>query len=86
MEIPGMATWVVVGALAGVVVNLLTGGKLKGGCVGVALVGMTGAVLGGVVFGFLGGEPVTGVNLYSVVVAVVGSLLLLWVVGRTTRP
>ena len=79
-----LTAWIIVGAIAGWLANLLLGEQLKAGCVGLVLLGMVGAVLGGVLFGFLGGKPVTGLNAYSVVVSLVGALLLLWLVRLAT--
>lgn len=76
--LPSLATWILVGALAGWIVSVLMGRDFRGGCLAHILLGMLGALLGGFVFRILGGAPVTGVNIYSVMVAVVGSLLLLW--------
>jgi uncharacterized membrane protein YeaQ/YmgE (transglycosylase-associated protein family) len=76
----GLGTWIAVGAIAGWIVNALTGGQMRGGCCGLVLLGMVGAVIGGMIFQALGGAPVTGVNVYSIVVALVGALVLLWLV------
>ena len=72
-----LGSWIVVGAVAGWLVSVLMGRDLRGGCCGLVLLGMLGAVLGGFIFTLAGGTPLTGVNLYSVVVALVGSLVLL---------
>jgi uncharacterized membrane protein YeaQ/YmgE (transglycosylase-associated protein family) len=79
-----LATWIILGGIAGWIVSLLSGRDLKGGCLGLVLVGMIGAVVGGSLFRFFGGSGVTGLNLYSVVVAVIGALVLLWVVRLAT--
>ena len=44
------------------------------------IVGIVGAVIGGFIFGLLGESPATGFNLYSLMVAVVGAVVLLMVV------
>ncbi len=41
--------------------------------------GIVGAIIGGVIFSVLGGVGITGINLYSLIVAVVGSVVVLWV-------
>jgi uncharacterized membrane protein YeaQ/YmgE (transglycosylase-associated protein family) len=46
------------------------------------IIGMVGALLGGLVMQFIGGSGVTGFNLYSLVVSVLGSLLLLWLLRK----
>jgi uncharacterized membrane protein YeaQ/YmgE (transglycosylase-associated protein family) len=78
-------SWLVVGAAAGWVVSLLMGRDYHGGCCGTVIIGMVGAVLGGVVFRWLGGQGATGINLHSIAVAVVGALLLLFL-ARLARP
>jgi uncharacterized membrane protein YeaQ/YmgE (transglycosylase-associated protein family) len=44
------------------------------------IVGIVGASVGGWLFGFLGGAGVTGFNLYSLLVSVVGAVALIWLV------
>jgi uncharacterized membrane protein YeaQ/YmgE (transglycosylase-associated protein family) len=80
----GLLSWIVLGGIAGWIVSLLSGRDLKGGCVGLVLVGMVGAVVGGSIFRFFGGAGVTGLNLYSIVVAVIGAFVLLWIVRVAT--
>ena len=41
--------------------------------------GIVGAIVGGVIFSVLGGVGITGINLYSLIVAVIGSVVVLWV-------
>ena len=48
------------------------------------ILGIIGAVVGGFVMRLFGQAGVTGFNLYSVVVAVVGAIILIWV-GRLVR-
>jgi uncharacterized membrane protein YeaQ/YmgE (transglycosylase-associated protein family) len=43
------------------------------------IIGILGAFIGGFVFSFFGGAEVTGFNLYSLLVAIVGSVLLLYI-------
>jgi uncharacterized membrane protein YeaQ/YmgE (transglycosylase-associated protein family) len=47
------------------------------GILGDILVGVVGAVLGGVIFNFFGATGVTGLNLWSILVSVIGSVVLL---------
>jgi uncharacterized membrane protein YeaQ/YmgE (transglycosylase-associated protein family) len=52
----------------------------KGGRVQIDIVlGIVGAVVGGYLFAFFGAAPVTGLNNYSLVVAVVGAIVVLFV-------
>ncbi|HYU64900.1 MAG TPA: GlsB/YeaQ/YmgE family stress response membrane protein [Candidatus Paceibacterota bacterium] len=48
------------------------------------LLGIIGAVIGGFVMSLVGQPEVTGFNLYSLVVAVVGAVILIWL-GRALR-
>ena len=41
--------------------------------------GIVGAIVGGVIFSAFGATGITGVNLYSLIVAVIGSIVVLWV-------
>ena len=72
--------WIVLGALAGWLAGLIMGGERRG-WLGNILVGVLGAALGGVVASLLGFGGVDGFNLYSLLVALGGSCLLLWIYG-----
>jgi uncharacterized membrane protein YeaQ/YmgE (transglycosylase-associated protein family) len=72
----GFVAWVFLGAISGMVARFLVG-QSGGSCCGDIIVGIIGAVLGGVLFNSLGGRGVTGFNLYSLVVAVVGAAVFL---------
>ena len=76
--------WIVLGALAGWLAGLIMGGE-KRGWLGNILVGILGAALGGLVASLLGFGGVDGFNLYSLLVAVGGSCLLLWIYGMLQR-
>jgi uncharacterized membrane protein YeaQ/YmgE (transglycosylase-associated protein family) len=68
--------WIVLGLLAGFIGSKLV--NKTGGGVGLDIVlGIVGAIVGGLVFNALGARGVSGLNLYSLFVAVVGSVLLL---------
>jgi len=74
----GILSWIVVGLIAGVVAKLLLPGRDPGGCIITMLIGIAGAILGGFLVGlFVGGNVVTGVNLTTVLVAVLGAIILL---------
>jgi uncharacterized membrane protein YeaQ/YmgE (transglycosylase-associated protein family) len=76
----GIILWIVFGALAGWIASMIVGTDERQGALGNIVVGILGALLGGFVFSLFGGEGVTGFNLYSLFVAIVGASLLLWVV------
>ena len=68
--------WVVLGLLAGFIGSKIVNKRGEGLILDIVL-GVVGAVTGGYVFNALGAPGVTGLNLYSLFVAVVGSILLL---------
>jgi len=74
----GILSWIVVGLIAGVIAKLLLPGRDPGGCIITMLIGIAGAILGGFLVGlFVGGDVVTGVNVTTILVAVVGAIILL---------
>ena len=68
--------WIVLGLVAGFIGSKLVN-KTGEGFVGDVLLGIVGAVVGGWLFSTLGQPGVTGINIYSIVVAVIGSIVLL---------
>ena len=44
-----------------------------------------GAFIGGVVFNFFGAQKVTGLNLHSVLVSIVGACILLWILNKISK-
>ena len=73
--------WIVLGGLAGWLASLVTGTNDRQGCIGNIVVGIVGALIGGAIASFLGGSGITGFNLYSLLVAVVGAVILLVLLG-----
>jgi uncharacterized membrane protein YeaQ/YmgE (transglycosylase-associated protein family) len=77
--------WIIFGALAGWIASLIMGTNRQQGCLMDIVVGVVGAFLGGLVFSLFGGQGVTGFNIYSLLVAVLGAVILLWIVGLVRR-
>jgi uncharacterized membrane protein YeaQ/YmgE (transglycosylase-associated protein family) len=78
----GLLGMIVLGGLAGWLASMFAGTNARMGLLANIVVGVIGSVVGGLVFHLLGGAGVTGLNLYSLVVAVVGSVLVLAVAKR----
>lgn len=80
MEAMGIIGWVVLGGLVGWIASKFVGTDKNQGLVGNIIAGVLGGVLGGWVFSLLGGAGVTGFNIWSLIVAVVGAVivLLIW--------
>ena len=71
--------WIILGGLAGWIGSLIMKTDAQQGILLNIVVGIVGAFLGGMLFGFLGGEGVTGFNFYSLLVAVLGSVVFIWI-------
>ena len=73
----GFLTWVVLGGIVGAIAKLIMPGKDPGGFIVTILLGIAGAIVGGYISTLLGFGAVTGFNIISLVIAVVGALILL---------
>ncbi len=79
--------WLVLGLIAGFIASKIVNRQGEGILLDIVL-GIIGAVIGGYVFTAVGGAGVTGFNLYSMLVAIIGAVVVLLiyhaVVGRRT--
>ena len=80
----GIISWIILGAIAGFLANLVVGGGE--GLIATIILGIVGAVVGGYIAAavFHKGD-VTGVNVESIVIAVLGAILVLFVWRALTR-
>ena len=80
----GIVSWIVLGAIAGFLSNMIVGGRE--GVIGTIILGIVGAILGGYIAEsvFHKGD-VTGVNIESIVIAVLGAIVVLFVWRALTR-
>jgi uncharacterized membrane protein YeaQ/YmgE (transglycosylase-associated protein family) len=86
----GILSWIVFGLIAGGLAKWIMPGKDPGGCIVTILIGIAGAMLGGYVGSrFLNIGDITGFDLRSLLLAVLGSVILLAlyriVAGRSRR-
>lgn len=72
-------TWIILGGIAGWLASMLMGTNAQQGILGNIVVGIIGALLGGFVFSLFSDMAFTGFNFTSLFVALVGSVILLWV-------
>jgi uncharacterized membrane protein YeaQ/YmgE (transglycosylase-associated protein family) len=84
----GILAWILVGLVAGLLAKIAMPGPDPGGIILTIVIGIIGAFIGGlVVNSLLGGPNVTGFNLPSILVATLGSIILLalyrFVIRRT---
>jgi uncharacterized membrane protein YeaQ/YmgE (transglycosylase-associated protein family) len=71
-------SWIVFGSVAGILANIIDPAPSKGGLLGAIVLGILGAMLGGLLSGVVFGVNISGFNLQSLVIAVLGSMLLLF--------
>jgi len=69
--------WIILGLLSGFIASKVVNKQGQGPLLDIVL-GIVGAVVGGWLFGVLGANGVTGVNLYSLLVSVVGAIVVLF--------
>ena len=77
----GIILWIIFGALAGWIASLIMHTNAEQGAVMNIVVGVIGALIGGSIMAYVGGTGITGFNLYSLLVAILGSVVLIWIVG-----
>lgn len=81
----GIIAWIVFGLIAGVIAKLIMPGRDGGGFILTCILGIVGAVVGGWLATMFGiGGTISGFNLHSFLVAVVGTIVVL-VVYRLVR-
>jgi len=68
--------WLVLGLIAGFIASKIVNKAGEGVVLDIVL-GIVGALVGGFLFSAIGAAPVTGFNIYSVLVAVIGAIVVL---------
>ena len=81
----GFVSWVVVGLIAGLLAKWIMPGSGPAGFIITALIGMAGASIGGFIVRLLGGAGATGFNVWSILVATLGAIILLLLYGLIDR-
>ena len=81
----GLISWIVVGAIAGLLAKWIMPGDGPGGFIITIILGMAGASVGGFVVSIIGGTGATGFNIWSVLVATLGAIILLYLYGLINR-
>jgi len=71
--------WIILGLIAGFIGSKIYGGQGQGFFLNIAL-GIVGAIVGGFLYSLvLGGQGVTGVNIGSIIVSIIGAIVVLWI-------
>jgi uncharacterized membrane protein YeaQ/YmgE (transglycosylase-associated protein family) len=73
----GILTWIVLGLIAGFIASKIVDHRGSGLLLDIAL-GVVGALVGGYLFSLFGAEGITGLNIYSMFVAVIGAVVVLF--------
>ena len=75
--------WIVVGGVAGWLASLVVRGHGMG-ILGDIIVGIVGAFIGGLLLSLIGGPTFTGFNIWSLIVAFIGAVVLLLIIRLFT--
>ncbi len=81
----GILSWIIVGALAGWIASMITGKNREMGAFMNILVGVVGAAIGGFIMSLIGSYGFTGFNIWSLLVATLGAVVLLLLIGLFRR-
>lgn len=76
--------WIVLGALAGWIASMVMGTDAQQGAVLNIVLGIVGAFIGGLLMSFFGASGVSGFNLYSLLVATIGAIVVIGI-GKALR-
>jgi len=81
----GILSWIILGALAGWVASMIMGKNSSMGSIANIAVGIIGAFIGGFVMNSIGGHGVTGFNLTSFLIALLGAVILLAIINLFSK-
>jgi uncharacterized membrane protein YeaQ/YmgE (transglycosylase-associated protein family) len=79
----GIISWIILGLIAGFIGSKIVNRQGQGFWLDIAL-GIVGALVGGFLFDAFGATGVTGLNIWSMIVAVVGSIVVLLIYNAVT--
>ena len=74
----GIISWIILGLIAGWLVGLFVN-KPSSGLLQNLVLGVVGAVVGGILASAIFGTGLTGVNIWSIIVSVIGAIVVVWV-------
>lgn len=79
----GIILWIIFGAVVGWIASLIM--KSNYGVIVDIIVGVVGAVVGGYLMGLAGQPGITGFNIYSMIVAIIGACVAVFIVRLLKR-
>ncbi len=80
-----LLSWIVFGLIVGIIANVLDPQPARGGILGTIVLGIVGALVGGFLGNWVLGIGISGFNLSSFLIAIAGSLLVLFLARAFTR-
>jgi uncharacterized membrane protein YeaQ/YmgE (transglycosylase-associated protein family) len=80
----GIIIWIIFGGLVGWIASLIMGTDARQGIFLNIVLGIIGAVVGSFVMRFFGATGITGFDLYSFLVAIIGAVIVIYL-GRLFR-
>ena len=81
----GIILWIIFGALVGWIASIIMNTDAQQGAFMNIVVGIVGALIGGYIMSLLGKSGVSGFNLYSFLVALLGAVVLIAIVKMLRR-
>ncbi|MER8623126.1 GlsB/YeaQ/YmgE family stress response membrane protein [Mesorhizobium sp. M1143] len=73
----GIISWIILGVIAGFIGSKIVD-KTGQGLIMDIVLGIVGAIVGGLIFSAFGATGVTGLNIWSLIVAIIGAVVVLW--------
>lgn len=77
LGIMGLGSWMLMGLVAGAIAKFLLPGKDPGGCIMTSVIGVIGAMIGGLLATYLDFGGISGFDIRSLVIATLGAIILL---------
>jgi uncharacterized membrane protein YeaQ/YmgE (transglycosylase-associated protein family) len=84
MNVMSVLAWIILGLIAGFIASKIVNSSGQGLLIDIVL-GIIGAVVGGYLFTAIGATGITGFNLYSIFVSIVGACVVLWLYHALSR-
>jgi uncharacterized membrane protein YeaQ/YmgE (transglycosylase-associated protein family) len=80
----GVISWIILGLIAGWLAGFFVNKPGSGMFMNIAL-GVVGAVVGGIIMSAVGVGGVTGINIWSIIVSVIGAIVVIWVYNAVVQ-
>lgn len=81
----GFIVWIIFGAIAGWIASMIAGTDARQGALANIIIGIVGAIIGGFIMNILGYGGINTFSIYSLLVAIMGSVIVLWAYKSLAR-